>query len=50
MVEKEVHRGLEPKSQSRLVFTGPFQYDGWRNNFQFDALAAVLDIKLREVL
>jgi len=50
VVEKEVHRGMEPKSQSRLVFTGPFAYDGWRNNFQLDALTAVLDIKLREVL
>jgi zinc protease len=50
VVEKKVYRGIEPKSQSRLIFTGPFPYDGWRNNFHFDAMAAVLDIKLREVL
>ena len=50
VVAKKVYRGIEPKSQSQLVFTGPFKFDGWRNNFQLDAMAAVLDIKLREVL
>jgi zinc protease len=50
VVEKFVYAGIEPKSQSRLVFSGPFEYDGWRNNFQLDAMTAVLQIKLREVL
>src|SRR5438093_12041668 len=27
IVEKTVHRGLEPKSQVSIVFTGPFQND-----------------------
>ncbi len=50
VVEKFVYAGIEPKSQSRFIFNGPFEYDGWRNNFQLDAMAAVLQIKLREVL
>jgi zinc protease len=50
VVEKAVRRGIEAKSQSRIVFTGPFAYDGWRNNFLLEAAAAVLEIKLREVL
>ena len=50
VVEKRVYRGIEPRSQSQLIFTGPFEYDGWRNNFEFDAMNTVLQIKLREVL
>ncbi len=50
VVEKRVYRGIEPRSQSQLIFTGPFEYDGWRNNFEFDAMTTVLQIKLREVL
>ena len=50
VLTKVVRRGLEPKSRTRLVFTGPFAYDGWRNLFELDAMAEVLEIKLREVL
>ena len=50
VVEKFVYAGIEPKSTSRLVFSGPFEFDGWKNNFAIDAMAAVLQIKLREVL
>ena len=50
VVEKTVYRGIEPKSQTRIVFTGPFEYDGWQNSFELDAMAEVLQIKLREVL
>ena len=50
VVEKTVYRGIEPKSQSRLIFTGPFEYDGWKNSFELDAMTSVLQIKLREVL
>ena len=50
VIEKTLYRGIEPKSQSRLVFTGPFAYDGWKNNFDLRAMTTVLEIKLREVL
>jgi zinc protease len=50
IVEKFVYAGIEPKSTSRLIFSGPFEFDGWKNNFAIDAMAAVLQIKLREVL
>ncbi len=50
VVDKAVYRGIEPKSQSQLVFTGPFAYDGWKNNLELRAMTSVLEIKLREVL
>ena len=50
VIEKTLNRGIEPKSQSRLIFTGPFAYDGWKNNFELRTMATVLEIKLREVL
>ncbi len=50
VVEKFVYAGIEPKSTSRFVFTGSFPFDGWENNFAIDAMASVLQIKLREVL
>ncbi len=50
VIDKAVYRGIEPKSQSRLIFTGPFEYDGWKNNLGLRAMTSVLQIKLREVL
>ena len=50
VIDKAVYRGIEPKSQSRLIFTGPFAYDGWKNNLELRAMTSVLQIKLREVL
>ena len=50
VVDKAVHRGIEPKSLSRMIFTGPFEYDGWKNNLELGAMTSVLQIKLREVL
>ena len=50
VVDKAVHRGIEPKSRSRMIFTGPFEYDGWKNNLELGAMTSVLQIKLREVL
>ncbi len=49
-VAKAVYRGMEPKSQSQMIFTGPFAYDGWQNNLALRAMTDVLQIKLREVL
>ena len=50
IIEKTVRRGLEPKSRSRLFFNGPFEFDGWRNDFTLEAMADILQLKLREVL
>ncbi len=50
VVEKTVHRGLEQKSQTQMFFTGPFEFDGWGNDFTLEAMGDVLQIKLREVL
>jgi zinc protease len=49
VVEKYVYRGLEEKSQTQIVFTGPFVWN-YENFFTIHALAGVLRIKLREVL
>ena len=50
VIEKIVRRGIDPKSRSAIVFTGPFEFDGWRNNFVLEAMADVLELRLREVL
>ena len=50
VIERVVQRGIEPKSRTQMIFTGPFEWDGWRNSFHLAALSQVLDIKLREVL
>jgi len=50
VIEKTVRRGLEPKSRSTILFNGPFDFDGWRNEFTLKAMGDVLQIKLREVM
>jgi zinc protease len=49
IIEKEVQKGLEPKSRVQIHFSGPFDWSP-QNDFELDAMAAVLRIKLREVL
>ena len=49
VVEKTVHKGIEPKSQAAIVFSGPFQYDQ-EHRVAMRALSMVLDTRLREVL
>ncbi len=49
VVEREVRRGIEPKSQTELVFSGPFSFSR-QERFVLRSLADVLDIKLREQL
>ncbi len=46
---KTVERGMEPKAQVRLVFTGPYEWSP-ENEYAFYSLGEVLDIKLREVI
>ena len=49
VVEREVRRGLEPKSQTELVFSGPFAWSR-AERFVIRSLGDILDIKLREQL
>ena len=49
VIEKIVHRGIEPKSSTRVVFTGPFAWN-WQNRFDLNAMVSAFRIKLREVL
>ena len=49
VVTKEVRKGLEPKSQTTMVFTGPFQYDRDHRN-AIRAIGMVLEARLRDRL
>jgi zinc protease len=49
VVTRTVHKGVEPKANTRLIFTGPCAYS-YENRLVLDALREVLDIRLREVL
>ncbi|MHB9027865.1 MAG: M16 family metallopeptidase, partial [Candidatus Latescibacterota bacterium] len=49
VVRKDVRKGIEPKSLTQVVFTGPFEWNR-RNRYVIDSLAGVLRIRLREVL
>ncbi len=49
IINKEVHRGIEPKSTVTIVFTGPFEWSQ-QNRYNFNAMLEALNIKLREVL
>ena len=49
VVEREVRKGLEPKSQTELVFSGPMADDRFER-FALRTLADILEIKLREQL
>jgi zinc protease len=49
VVERVLRKGVEPKSQTQVVFTGDFTYNR-ENRHLLNALVAVLDIRLRDVL
>jgi zinc protease len=49
VVRREVRKGIEPKSQTQIVFTGDFEYTP-ENRLALRALGDVLEIKLRERL
>lgn len=49
VVERRVEAGIEPRSQSRLVFVGPFTYDQ-AHRTAIRAMAMVLQTRLRNVL
>ncbi len=49
VIEKTVYRGIEPKSRTQIVFTGPFEWTR-ENRYAIRSLASALRIRLREVL
>jgi zinc protease len=49
VVEKTVRKGIEPKSEAEVVFTGPIAFDP-AHEVSLEALGLVLDTRLRESL
>ncbi len=49
VIRKTVRQGSEPKGQTRIVFTGPLQFDR-ANLHALSAMADVLQLRLRETL
>jgi zinc protease len=49
IIEKEVFKGIEPKSMVSMNFTGDAEWTR-ENNYILQSLASLLDIKLREIL
>ncbi len=49
VVEKEVRKGMEPKSQTAIVFNGPFGYDQ-AHRTAIRALGLILESRLREIV
>src|SRR6185503_4788963 len=49
VVEKTVEKGIEPKSQEAIVFTGPFQWDQTQR-IAIRAMGTVLTERLREAI
>jgi len=49
VVTRVVRKGTDPKADTRIKFYGPFAYS-YANRVEFDALLAVLEMRLRDVL
>jgi zinc protease len=49
VVERTVRKGIEPKSQTAIVFTGPIVFDS-AHQVALEALGLILDTRLRESL
>ncbi len=47
VIQKEVHRGVEPQSQTILIFPGSIEYTRL-NNYALTSMTEVLNIRLRE--
>ena len=48
--EETVYRGLEPRSQTRIAFTGPFEYENQAERTGIRAMAMTLETRLRDRL
>jgi zinc protease len=50
VVTRTVRRGMEPKSATRIIFSGPFDFANRLDRLQIGLMAEAFQIKLREVL
>ena len=50
VVEKVVRAGIEPKSRTRIFFSGPFDFEARADRIQLGLMTQAFQIKLREVL
>jgi zinc protease len=50
VITETVRKGLEPRSQTRMAFTGPFEYGSQAERTGIQALAMTLQTRLRNVL
>ena len=49
VIRKEVRKGLEPQSQTQVIFTGPFDYTP-ANRLGMRVMTGALEIRLRELI
>jgi zinc protease len=49
VIEREVRKGVEPQSETQIIFTGPFEYTP-ENRVGMRVLTSVLDTRFREVI
>ncbi len=49
VIEKRVEKGIEPQSQTAIVFTGPFEYNQ-TNRVAIRAMSEVLQVRLLETI
>jgi len=49
VIEKVVKKGIEPKSQVRIIFSGPYEWNR-ENNYVLRSMTSAMQIKLREIL
>jgi zinc protease len=49
VIKKEVHKGVEPRSQTRIIFTGPFEYTQ-DNRLGIRIMTSILETRLRKVI
>jgi zinc protease len=49
VIEKRVEKGIEPKSQTQIVFSGPFQYDP-SHRVAMAAMTHILQVRLLETI
>jgi zinc protease len=50
VIQAKVHKGTEPQSQTRIAFTGPFDYGKQAERTGIRALAMTLETRLRDIV
>jgi zinc protease len=47
VLDKQIHKGIEPKSLVQIMFTGPYEWNR-QNNYDMESMVSALRIRLRE--